>query len=165
MIRRAAMTTIAIRRTIEAKPAIPTGPEGLRKLLSVRKVTVLEAEFPARSTTVSVTVCAPSERPEAVYEVALAARVWGVPPSTRTSTRSIPEVESVAVQVTVAEELETTAPSEGLTIESVGFTVSTVTSTDRRTVFPARSTAVTRMVWGPSATAVNVYDVAVPATV
>ena len=159
------MTTIAIRRTIEAKPAIPTGPDGLRKLLSVRKVTVLEAEFPARSTTVTVTVWVPSDRPEAAYEVALAPRVWGAPPSTRTSTRPIPEVASVIVQVTVAEEPGMTAPSDGLPIESVGFTVSTVTSTDRRTVFPARSIAVTRMVWGPSATAVNVYDVAVPATV
>ena len=60
---------------IDVNPAIPNGPDGLTKLVSVRKEMLLDAEFPARSTTITVTVWAPSARPERVWEVAAADRV------------------------------------------------------------------------------------------
>jgi len=78
---------------------------------------------------------------------------------------SIPEAASLAVHVTVADAAEITAPAAGPTIETLGFVASTVTVTEAGCVFPARSTAVTRIVWAPSEVPAKVYEVAVPATV
>jgi len=71
----AAMIAATTRRIIDVGPKIPNGPDGLRMLVSVRKETVLDTAFPARSTTVTFTVCVPSESPESVWEVASADRV------------------------------------------------------------------------------------------
>ncbi len=66
-------------------PAYPYGPDGLKKPVSTRNVTDAVAAFPARSTTVIVTVCEPSERPVNDCDVVDADRVCGFPPSMRSS--------------------------------------------------------------------------------
>ena len=70
---------------IDVNPAIPYGPDGLTKLVSTRKDTLFELEWPALSTTVTFTVCVPSESPLSASEVAPEERVCADPPSTRTS--------------------------------------------------------------------------------
>src|SRR5439155_951618 len=106
--------------------------------------------FPARSKAFKSSVWLPSERPVNVYVAVPAATVTGVPPSRRTSKWSMPEVASDAVHVSWTELVPKSWPGAGAVRDAVGAAVSTVTATDKRSVFPARSKALKAKVWLPS---------------
>src|SRR5437867_67658 len=155
-----AATTITIASA--AIPPAPYGPEGLKNEVSTRNETVVVAEFPARSNTVSVTVWGPSAKPVMTWEVSEAPRLWAGPPSTLISTRSTPEVASPVENTVVTWEELITLPEAGKTIATSGSVVSTVTVAVATAEWPTWSTPVTVIVWVPSEPPVKVWLVAVP---
>ncbi len=139
-----AATTITIASA--AIPPAPYGPEGLKNEVSTRNETVVVAEFPARSKTVSVTVWGPSAKLVMTWEVSEAPRLWAGPPSTLISTRSTPEVASPVENTVVTWEELITLPEAGETIATSGSVVSTVTVAVAAAELPTWSTPVTVIV-------------------
>src|SRR3989442_352007 len=111
--------------------------------------TLTRPVFPARSTAANRIGGGPSATPRNVYEVAAA-------PSTLTSRWSIPEVASDAVHVSMTEFEPKIWPEVGAVMDAIGKVASTVTSTESDVDDPARSTARTLIVCGPSETPVSV---------
>src|SRR5712692_4967558 len=98
----------------------------------------------------------PSEIASNVYEIAVLGRRIAGLASREISTRSRPDPESPAVQVTVTIGVFWSELAGGDSAVVVGAIVSIVTRAEAVREWPARSNAVTAIVWAPSAMPVYV---------